>query len=167
MALWFESSVRYDKTLENGSVKRVTEKYLLDALSFTEAEARTIENIKPYMSGEYTIPALKKTKIAEVFFGHGDRYYLFKVAFVTIDEKTAQEKKSVTLMLIKAYDIEGAKVNFLDAMKGTVADFEVVSIAETPYLDVWKADYSLNVSVETAASTTVEPIVVYGNNNKG
>lgn len=68
MALWFECKVRYDKMMENGSVKRVTEPYLVDALSFTEAEARITEEVRPFISGDFSIPAIKKTNIAEIFY---------------------------------------------------------------------------------------------------
>ena len=95
MALWFETKVRYEKMQETGAVKKVNEPYLVDALSFTEAEARIIEAIKPYISGEFSISAVKKTKIAEIFFNEdGDRYYMVKVNFITLDEKTGTEKKS-------------------------------------------------------------------------
>ena len=68
MANWIESAVTFDKMMENGTVKKVTEKNLFDALSFTECEARTIEELTPYISGEFTVKAVKKTKISEIFF---------------------------------------------------------------------------------------------------
>lgn len=67
MANWFECKVHYDKTMENGSIKKVNEPYLVDALSFTEAEARIIEEQTPFISGEFTVSAVKRTKISEIF----------------------------------------------------------------------------------------------------
>lgn len=143
MAIWFECKVRYDKIQENGSMKKVTEAYLVDALSFTEAEARIIEEMAPYISGEYTISAEKKTKISEIFRNeNGDRYYLVKVMFITIDEKTATEKKSASLILVQASDFSEALQNFLQGMKDTMADFEIASITETPLMDVFDANLS-------------------------
>lgn len=142
MALYFETAVRYDKMLENGSVKKTTEKFLVDALSFAEAEARTTEERTPYMSGDFDVRAAKKTKIAEIFNLGAERYYLAKVAFVTIDEKTATEKRSITQILVGASDFKEAYDNFLDGMKGTMADFELVSLAETPIMDVYPAKLS-------------------------
>lgn len=143
MAIWFECKVRYDKIQENGSMKKVTEAYLVDALSFTEAEARIIEEMAPFISGEYTISAEKKTKISEIFRNeNGDRYYLVKVMFITIDEKTAVEKKSASLILVQASDFSEALKNFLEGMKDTMADFEIASITETPLMDVFDADLS-------------------------
>ena len=86
MAQYFESAVSYDKIQENGTVKKVTEKNLFDALSFTEAESRTIEELTPYISGEFTVKVCKRTKIAEVFFNeNADKFYLVNVAFVNYD----------------------------------------------------------------------------------
>ncbi len=143
MANWFECKVRYDKTMENGAVKKVTEPYMVDALSFTEAEARIIEEMTPFISGEYSISSEKKTKISEIFRNeNGDRYYLVKVMFITIDEKTATEKKSASLILVQAADFSEALQNFLQGMKDTMADFEIASIVETPIMDVFDANLS-------------------------
>ena len=133
MASWFECKIRYDKAQENGAIKKVTEPYLVDALSFTEAEARIIEEQTPFISGEVNVTAVKRTKIAEIFWDDSaDKWYLVKVAFITIDEKTAVEKKSTSLILVAASDFKGAYDNFMEGMKGTMADFEIVSITETP-----------------------------------
>ena len=139
MANWFECKVRYDKLQENGAAKKVTEAYLVDALSFTEAEARITEEETPFISGEFSVSAVKRTKIAEIFWNEaGDRYYLVKCAFITIDEKTAAEKKSNSLILVQASDFKNAYDTFMEGMKGTMADFEIVQTNETPYLDVYK-----------------------------
>ena len=140
MANWFECKIRYDKMQENGAVKKVTEQYLVDALSFTEAEARIIEEMKPFISGEFSVSAVKRSKIAEIFRDDSaDRWYLVKVAFITIDEKTAVEKKSVTQMLVAGSDFKGAYDNFLEGMKSTLADYEIQSITETMLMDVFNA----------------------------
>ena len=139
MANWFECKAQYDKMMENGSTKKVTEPYMVDALSFTEAEARIIEEMTPFVSGELTVAAVKKTKISEIFWDDSaDKWYLVKVAFITIDEKTAVEKKTTSLILVAASDFKGAYDNFMEGMKGTMADFDIVSITETPIMDVYK-----------------------------
>lgn len=139
MANWFECKVHYDKVQEDGSVKKVNEPYLVDAMSFTEAESRIIEEQTPFISGEFTVSAVKRTKISEIFYDQtGDRWYLAKVAFITIDEKTGVEKKSVSQILVQAGDFRAALDNLVDGMKGTMADYEIVSITETPLMDVYK-----------------------------
>ena len=138
MALWFECKVRYEKMMENGTVKKVNEPYLVDALTFTEAEARIIEMITPFISGEFSISAVKKTRISEIFFNDlGDKYYMVKVNFITIDEKSGIEKKTSSFILVQASEFADALDKFNEGMKGTMADYEIASIAETPLMDVY------------------------------
>jgi hypothetical protein len=137
--MWFECKVRYEKLQENGAAKKVTEPYLVDALSFTEAEARITEEMTPYISGEFTVSAIKPTKIAEIMWDEtGDRWYLTKVAFITIDEKTAAEKRSVSQIMVQAANFKNAVARFEEGMKGTMADYEIVQINETMIMDVYK-----------------------------
>lgn len=144
MGQLFISTVRYEKTMENGLNKTVSEQYLFDALSFTEAEARTIEELKPYISGEFSIPQIVKPRIFEIFLTTdtgADRYYKVKVAFITIDEKQAVEKKTNSFILVQASDFKNAYDRFIEGMKGTMAYYEIVSIVETQILDYYPAKY--------------------------
>lgn len=141
MAQWIEVRARYDKMMENGSVKKVTEPYLVDALSCTEAEARVTEELRAYISGDFSVSNVGKTKISEVFWdASGDRFYKVKVNFITIDEKTASEKRTATYILVQASSFKEAYDNFIDGMKGTMADFEIEAINETKLVDVYRAD---------------------------
>lgn len=141
MATWFECKVKYDKLAEKGQQKTVTEPYLVDALSFTEAEARIIEEITPFISGDFKVTAVKRTNTAEIFWDEeGDRWYRVKVNFVTIDEKTAVEKKTANYIMVQAADFKKAFDNFMAGMKGTMSDFEVASITETAIMDVYQAN---------------------------
>lgn len=145
MALWFECKVRYDKLQENGAVKKVNEPYLVDALTFTEAENRIIEKITPCISGDFTVSAVKKTRVAEIFFNEiGDRFYMVKVNFISIDEKSGAEKKSANFILVQASDFDHAFSNFKKGMEGTMSDFEIVSVTETMIMDVFPLDLGNN-----------------------
>ena len=129
MANWFECRVKYDKMLENGMQKKVTEPYLVDALSFTEAEARIIEEVSPFISGEFSVSAVKRANFSELFFDEtGDRWYKCK------------EKRTASYMLVQAADFETALKNLVEGMKGTMADWVIVSITETPLMDVYPFD---------------------------
>lgn len=140
MAQWIKTSVRFDKTMDNGAIKRVTEPYLVDALSFTEAEARIIEEVTPFISGEFTVSAVKKSKVSEIFWDEtGDRWYQVKSAFITINEKTGAEKRRTAVFMVQASDFKNAYDNFMQGMKDTMADFEIIGITETPIMDVFKA----------------------------
>ena len=144
MVNYFLSTVRYEKTMENGLNKTVSEQYLFDALSFTEAEARTIEELKPYISGEFSIPQIVKPRISELMLSEdvsADRYYKVKVSFITLDEKTGAEKKTAQFILVQASDFKNAYDRFIEGMKGSMADYEIVSIVETPILDYYPVKY--------------------------
>ena len=141
MAQWIEVRARYDKMMENGSVKKVTEPYLVDALSCTEAEARVTEELRAYISGDFSVSNVGKTKISEVFWdASGDRFYKVKVNFITLDEQTATEKRTATYILVQASSFKEAYDNFIDGMKGTMADYEIEAINETKLVDVYRAD---------------------------
>lgn len=140
MARWIEVRARYSKMHKNGVVKKVTEPYLVDALSCTEAEARVIEELTPFISGVFRISSVVTTRISEIFWDErGDRFYKVKVNFITIDEKTASEKRTATYILVQVSSFKEAYDNFLDGMKGTLADFEIEQICETKIVDVYKA----------------------------
>lgn len=144
MAQWIEVKARYDKMMDNGTVKKITEQYLADALSCTEAEARVTEEIQPFISGDFRISSVVTTKISEIFWDEsGDRFYKVKVNFITIDEKTASEKRTATYILVQASGFKEAYDNFIDGMKGTMADFEIEAITETKLVDVFKANLSV------------------------
>ena len=114
---------------------------MVDSLSFTEAEARIIDELTPFVSGGLEIKAVKKTRIGEIFWDDSaDKWYLVKVAFITIDEKTAAEKKQISQILVAGSDFKGAYDNLMEGMKGTLADFDIVSITETAIMDVYKAN---------------------------
>ncbi|MDR2621297.1 MAG: DUF4494 domain-containing protein [Dysgonamonadaceae bacterium] len=135
---WFECKISYEKMMENGVQKRVTEPYLVDALSFTEAEARIIEEMKPYISGEFTVANIKRARIAELFTNeNGDRYYKFKVVFISLDEKNGTEKRTSVTMLAQASDIKEAIAVLEEGMKGTIDDYAIVSVIETMIMDIF------------------------------
>jgi small-conductance mechanosensitive channel len=135
---WFECKVSYEKIHENGMVKKVTEPYLVDALSFTEAEARIIEEIRPYISGEFIVTDIKRTRLSEIFFDeNGDRYYRIKVQFITLDEKSGAEKKSSVMMLAQASTLTEAIEVLNRGMKNTLADYSIFSITETALMNIF------------------------------
>lgn len=135
---WFECKVRYDKTLETGIIKTVTEPYLVDALSFTEAEARIIEEIKPFISGEFTIADIKRVKYAESFFNEtGDKYYKTKLYFITLDEKSGSEKKTAVNMLVQASELKEAVETVEREMGKGMIDYTIAAVNETLIMDVF------------------------------
>ncbi len=142
MSKWFETKVKYDKTmLDTGSIKSVTEPYLVDALSFTEAEARITKEMEPFVSGELTVTAVRKVRFEDVLYHEGgDRWYKVKINMITIDEKTGAEKRSASFSLVQASEFKLALDYFLETMKSVLFDFEIVNITEMAYIDVFGAD---------------------------
>jgi hypothetical protein len=119
-------------------MKTVTDAYLVDALSFTEAEARIIEETKPFISSEFTVVSVRRARIAELFDNpSGDRWYRAKVNFVTLDEEKAIEKKTAATMMIQAENLKDALTLLLERLSTTLSDWEVVAITETAIMDVY------------------------------
>ena len=148
--------------LENGMQKKVTEPYLVDALSFTEAEARIIEEVSPFISGEFSVSAVKRANFSELFFDEtGDRWYKCKLNFITLDEKSGMEKRTASYMLVQAADFETALKNLVEGMKGTMADWVIVSITYSP-------TYRANSSRVTCWNSVGGGLEIsYGRNHNG
>ena len=137
---WFECKIKYEKTMDNGQVKKVTEPYLVDAINFTEAEKRIIEEMTPFMTGEFQVTDIKRARYAELFETPGDeadRWFKCKLTFVTLDEKSGAEKKTSQNVLVQAGDLRGAIKRLDEGMKGSMMDYVISSVAETPIMDVY------------------------------
>ena len=142
MAAWFEWKPRYEKGADNGMPKKGVESYLVDADSFTLAEAKMIEEITPFVSmGEFNISNIRKVNYAELFLNEDDkcdRYYRCKVLYVTIDEKNGVEKKTPAFMLVKSDSLPNAVAELEKQMGKGLADYEIASVAETALMDVFQ-----------------------------
>lgn len=137
---WFEVKIRYEKMMDNGMNKKVTEPYLFDALSFTESEGKCIQEMTPFITGEFTVSDIKRANYSEIFFSEedsADRWFKCKLLFVTLDEKSGAEKKTATNILVQAADLRDAVKKLDDGMKGTMADYQIASVAETAIMDVY------------------------------
>ena len=137
---WFECKIRYEKTMENGMTKKVNEPYLVDALNFTEAEARIIEEIRPFITGEFIVSDIKRANYSELFSSDeeaADRWFKCKLMFITLVERSGAEKKTSVQILVQAADLRDAVKKLDEGMKGTMADYQIASIAETAIMDVF------------------------------
>ena len=138
MLNWFECKIKYEKTAEEGKIVKVNEAYLVDALSFTEAEARINEEMKPFISGEFIVSNIRRARINELFSNeNGDKWYRSKVYFISLDEEKGIEKRTACTMMVQANNVKEAWDGLQEGMKGTMADYEVASITETTILDVF------------------------------
>ena len=160
MHTWFECKIRYEKTMPNGMNKKVTEPYLVDALSFTEAEARIIEEMIPFITGEFTVSDIKRANYSELFTSEeesADRWFKCKLVFITLDEKSGAEKRSSTQVLVQAADLRDAVKKLDEGMKGTMADYQIASVSETAIMDVYP--YSAEEQNDSIAENVNSPVV--------
>ena len=138
---WFETKVRYEKMQEDGMQKRVTEQYVVDALSFTEAESSITKNMEPYISGDMTVQTITRASYGEIFFSDkeaDDKWYKVKLQFTTLDDKTKKEKHSYIYYLVQASNIELARKYIDEVMQGTMIDYQFKTITETINMDVFE-----------------------------
>ena len=143
----YECGVRFEKTMENGLTRKVTELYLVDALSFAEAEGRITKEMEPYISGDFDVVTIKRTNISEIVenaVDAADKWFKAKLNFITIDEKTDREKKQAVHFIVRATDINNAHSVVVEHMKGSVMDYEISTLDETKIMDLFR--YEPNVS---------------------
>lgn len=143
----YECGVRYEKVTNNGSSKKVTELYLVDALSFAEAEGRITKEMEPFMSGEFDVVTIKRTNYSEIVENgadSADKWFKAKLMFVTLDEKTAKEKKQPVYFIVKASDIYNAHSVVLGHMQTSTIDYEIATLDETKIMDLFR--YKVNTT---------------------
>lgn len=137
-ATWYECKVKYRKTHETGEQKVTTDTYLLDAVSYTEAESRLTEEMTAYTSEEFRIMNIKVANFSEVHpFENSDRWFKSKVSLIALDEESGKEKKTNVYLLVQANDVKEAFENTTKAMENTMGDYSIPSITESPILDVF------------------------------
>ena len=140
-AKWFETTVAFDKAMENGETKKVAEVVTINAMSFAEAEAKAIEGYAAYTLGDFDVTAIKIAKYGSVFVPQDSTttptYYTTKLAFITLDEKTAKEKRSIVQYLVGATNLEDARKTIENVMKQTMIDYVFVGVTESKVIEVY------------------------------
>ena len=137
---FYEVKIQYQKTLEDGKVKKVTEQYVVEALSFTEAEARIIEEMTPYISGEFDVVSEKIEPFNEILLSDrtdDDKWFISKVGFITLDEMTAKEKKKHFRYLVQAATSEIALDYTKEMLSHGMSDYSIDSVHDTQIIDVF------------------------------
>ena len=140
-ANWFETTVRYERQTEDAGQKKVNELYVVDALTFGEAEETITAEMEPFVSGEFEVKNITPAAYGEIFFSdndNDDHWYKAKLSFITIDEKTAKEKRSAVNFLVQAASFTGAVRNIEEAMGKTAIDYVIANVSETKIMDVYE-----------------------------
>lgn len=142
MNYWFECKVSYERQADSMGMKKVSESYLVDALSFTEAEKRIIKEIRPFVSvGELEVVNIRRARIAELFLNdeaEDDRYFRAKVNFITVDEKSGSEKKTSATMIVKSDSLPNAVTELKAQLDSHMASYEIAAVTDTQILDVFQ-----------------------------
>ena len=134
---FFEVKIKIDKVQDDGDQKAVSETYAIDAMTFTEAEARITQEMQPYITGEFNVTHEKIAQYNEVVFNEGELFFLVKYNLITLDEKSGKERKNSMYVLFRDLTIDKAKEHAREYMKGAVTDYEIEAIKETKILDVF------------------------------
>lgn len=137
---FFEVKVQYQKMQDDGKEKKVTEQYVVEAMSFTEAESRITEEMTPYVDGDFDVVSEKIAPYNEIFLSDkstDDKWFVSKVAFITIDEKTAKEKKQTFRYLVQARTSELAMEYTKEMLYHYMSDYSIDAVKDTPTLDVF------------------------------
>ena len=142
MGEWFECKVTYQKEVGDGKTKKVTEAYLVDAMNFTDAEKRIIEEMQPFMSGEFTVSDIKRVKYAELFEDDresADKWFKVKINIITLDEKSGAEKKTPQNILLQSSTFTEAIKTLNERMNadGSTLEYTIASANETTIMDVF------------------------------
>ena len=137
---FFEVKIQYQKTLDDGKEKKVTEQYVVEALSFTEAESRITEEMTPYISGEFDIVSEKIAPYNEILISdslNDDKWFISKVSLITIDEKTSKENKTSQRLLVQADTSQTALEYTKKLFDSSMIEFSIDAVKETPTLEVY------------------------------
>ncbi|MDX9747433.1 MAG: DUF4494 domain-containing protein [Paludibacter sp.] len=137
----FLVDVKYDNFGDEGNLRVVSETHMVDAISHTEAEARIVEEMRAFINGEFQVVSIKRARISEIFTNDiGGRWYRCKVIFIELDEEKGVQKKIPATMMVQAVDIEDSIQILIEAMKGTMADWELAQVTETKIHEFFKYD---------------------------
>lgn len=157
MSTWYTIKVKYTKQLDDGTLKRVTEPYLVDAVSFTDAEARIYEEIGTSVKGEFLITGISKTDFADIFYYEDcDDWYKCKLSYVSMDADSGKEKKISTNALVTANSVKEAFDRIHESMKDTLTSFEIPSIALSPIVEIFPYNPDTDVEIDRRPATTEE-----------
>lgn len=133
---WYECRIKYRKEMDDGSVKKITETYLVLAECVSKAEKRLLQDMASMIEGDSVVTSVKEAKFKELFRNDEEKFFQCKISFVSFDEETGAEKKSNQVILVQADDIGSALKNLKAGMKGSMSDFEILSIGVTSIIEI-------------------------------
>lgn len=139
--MYFLVKVSYESMTPSGSMKKVRESYVIDAVSFTEAEARTIGELQPKIDRELVVDAMSKVSFSGIIRTGKERWYKAKLNYITIDERSGKEKRKSTFMLVEADSVEEANKIIVGFMGMAISqEYEIDTIGDYKIEEVF--DYT-------------------------
>lgn len=138
MNSWYTVKVKFTKEFQDGTLKRVTEPYLVNSLSFTEAEARIYTEVGEFIRGEFIVTSIAKTDFADIFhYDDAEKWYKCKVSYVTEDADSGKEKKVNNSFLVSAHTTKEAYERIEESLKGLMASYEIPAINLTTIVEIF------------------------------
>ncbi|MBP5318991.1 MAG: DUF4494 domain-containing protein [Paludibacteraceae bacterium] len=155
MQYWHECRIKYETQDEQGKLKRVSEAYLVDAMTYTEVEARILKEQGNNMSGEYVISNIKRIRLAEVLpdpVNEDDPWFTLRYSMISVDEVSGKEKKKNYSSVIQADSCEKAIKRFDEYMNGSVSDYDILAVSRSVIVSCYKmqTDATITAQIESA-----------------
>ena len=160
MNKWFTVKVKYTKQLDNGALKRISEPYLLAAMTFTDAEARIYEELGSVIRGEFNVVGIARTEIHDIFaYDDADVWYKCKVRYESVDADTEKARKVNQNFLVSANSVKEAYERIVESLDTLMVDFEIPSIIVSPIVEIFPYNEDLDREIERRPIEEVEELV--------
>ncbi|PHR28242.1 MAG: hypothetical protein COA38_12395 [Fluviicola sp.] len=156
---WFTVKVKYTKQLDNGALKRVSEPYLLAAMTFTDAEARIYEELGQIIRGEFNVVGISRTEIHDIFaYDDADVWYKCKVRYESMDADTEKAKKVNQNFLVSAESVKEAYERIQESLSTLMVDFEIPSIIVSPIVEIFPYTEELDKELSRRPAEEVKKV---------
>lgn len=165
---WFTVKVKYTKQLDNGQFKRVSEPYLLAAMTFTDAEARIYEELGSVIKGEFNVVGITRTEIHDIFaYDDADVWYKVKITYESEAADDEKSKKVAQNFLVSAHSVKDAFDRIKESLSTLMVDFQIPSIMVSPIVEIFPYTENLDREIERRPIEAVAPVVEHTPKSKG
>lgn len=138
MNTWFKVKVKYTKQLESGSFKRVSEPYLLSAMTFTDAEARIYEELGSFIRGEFSVMGITREDIQDIFqYDDADSWFKCKISYDNIDDDGDKKRTVTQNFLVSAKTVKDSYERIEESLETLMLDYQIISIIASPIVEIF------------------------------
>jgi hypothetical protein len=165
---WFTVKVKYTKQLDNGQFKRVSEPYLLAAMTFTDAEARIYEELGSIIKGEFNVVGITRTEIHDIFaYDDADVWYKVKITYESQTDDEEKAKKVAQNFLVSAHSVKDAFDRIKESLSTLMVDYQIPSIIVSPIVEIFPYTENLDREIERKSIEPLETVVEHTPTSKG